>query len=55
VTHRHLCRRQQQVGGVIREHPVVLLRHPSVERPETGLQVRHPQMDFDGGDGGGEG
>ena len=34
-------RGQQQVGGVVGEHPVVLLRHPPVERAQPGLQVGH--------------
>ena len=39
VPHGLLGRRQEQVGRVVGEHPVVLLRHPAVERPQTGLEV----------------
>ena len=33
VTHRHLGGSQQQVGGVIGKHPVVLFRHRPVAGP----------------------
>ena len=32
--------RQQQIGRVIGENPVVFLRHPAVSGPKTGFEVR---------------
>ena len=54
VPHRLLGRREQQVGGVVGEHPVVLLGHPPVERAQAGLQVRHRDVHLDRGDRAGQ-
>ena len=46
---------KQQIGGVIRQYSVDLLRDPAVERAESSLHVRHGDVDFDRGQGTAEG
>ncbi len=54
VAHRDLGRGQQQVGGVVGEHPVVLLGHPPVERAQARLEVRDRQVQLHRGQRAGE-
>ena len=55
VVHRYLGGGQQQVGGVVGEHAVVLLGHGPVERAQPGLQVRDRQVQLHRGQGAGQG
>ena len=49
-----LGRGEAQVGCVVGEHPVVLLGHPAVERPQAGLEVGQRQVQLHRGEGTGE-
>ncbi len=55
VFHRLRGRGQQQVRRVVGQHPVVLLRHPAVERAQPGFEVRHRQVQLHRAQGAGDG
>lgn len=46
-----LRRCEEQIGSMIRENAIVLLRHPAIERAQSGLKMRDGEVEFDGAQG----
>jgi hypothetical protein len=44
VSHCHLRGSQQEIRGMVGQHPIVLLRHPAVEGPKSCLKMGQRQM-----------
>ncbi|CAM5640139.1 hypothetical protein SMICM304S_08124 [Streptomyces microflavus] len=55
VAHGLLGGGQQQIGAVVGEDPVVLLRHPAVEGPQAGFEMGHRQVHLHRGQRAGDG
>ncbi len=55
VRHGRRRRYEQQIGGVVGQHPVDLLGHPPIEAAQPGLDVGDRQVEFGGRKGTGQG
>ena len=55
VVHGCLSRGEEQGGGVVREDAVDFLGHAAVEGAQAGFHVGHGDMQFDRGQGSGQG